>query len=91
MVPLDFPADLQQFLHQEVASGKFRTEEDVVVEAVRRYRDSGTGLTAESTPDVLNWDNLIPIPPHRPGGRLRAHLKMAGRDQPLPADDPWAK
>jgi hypothetical protein len=41
--------------------------------------------------DVLDWDDLIPVAPPRPRGRLRVHLKKAGTDEPLPADDPWAK
>ena len=41
--------------------------------------------------DVLNWDNLIPVPPARPSWRIRVRLKKASRDVPLPAEDPWAK
>src|SRR3990167_5973479 len=46
---------------------------------------------ADNEPDVLDWDNLIPVPPPRPGGHVRVRLKKAGRDHPLPAEDPWAK
>ena len=94
MLPQDLPADVQQFLQQEVACGKFLNEGDVVVEAVRRYRDSDPGsgnVTAEHVSDTLNWDDLIPIPPPRPSGRVHIRVKMVGRDQPLPAEDPWAK
>jgi Arc/MetJ-type ribon-helix-helix transcriptional regulator len=94
MLSQDFPADVQQFLLQEVASGKFLNEADVVVEAVRRYRDSDASATeviAEHEYDTLNWDDLIPVPPARPSGRVRVRVKMVGRDQPLPAEDPWAK
>jgi hypothetical protein len=91
---LDFPADVQQFLRQEVASGKFPSEAEVVVAALRRYRDSdacSTGELVDHEPDVLNWDDLIPVPPDRPGGPLPVRFAMAGRDKPLPADDPWVK
>ena len=94
MFPQDFPADVQHFLQQEVASGKFLNEADVVVAAVRQYRDSDSGLgdvTAENVSDTLNWDDLIPIPPARPSGRVHVRLKMVGRDRPLPAEDPFAK
>jgi putative addiction module CopG family antidote len=35
-----FPPDLQQFVQQEVASGRYRDEGELVQEAVRFYRDS---------------------------------------------------
>ena len=41
--------------------------------------------------DVLGWENLIPVAPARPGGRIQVRLKKTRRDQPLPAEDPWAK
>ena len=92
MSSLNFPADIQQFLQQEVANGKFPSETDVVVAAVRHYRNSdGFVEPIARDSDVLNWDNLIPVPPDRPGGRLHARVTSAGRDTPLPADDPWAK
>jgi Arc/MetJ-type ribon-helix-helix transcriptional regulator len=94
MLSQDFPADVQQFLQHEVASGKFGSEADVVVAAIRRYRDSDPGLggqSAEHEPDILNWDDLIPTPPDRPSGRVHVRLKMVGRDRPLPAEDPFAK
>jgi hypothetical protein len=47
--------------------------------------------TAAARDDVLDWDNLIPVPPVRPGGRIQIRLKKARRDLPLPAEDPWAK
>ena len=40
--------------------------------------------------DVLNWDNLIPVAPARPSGRIKVRLKNLGRDRPQPAEDPWA-
>ena len=49
-------------------------------------RDSDAGQH-----DVLDWDNLIPVAPARPTGRIRVRLKKARRDEPLPAEDPWAK
>jgi Arc/MetJ-type ribon-helix-helix transcriptional regulator len=96
MPSYDFPTDVQTFLQQEVASGKFPNETDAVVAAVRQYRDSDaapgpTEGTAEDASDTLNWDDLIPEPPTRPSGRVRVRLKTAGRDRPLPAEDPWVK
>ena len=41
--------------------------------------------------DVLNGDDLIPVAPARPGGRIRVRVKKAQRDKPAPAEDPWAK
>jgi len=52
-------------------------------------RDSAD--TACQDQDVLNWDNLIPVAPDRPCGRIQVRLKKARRDKPAPADDPWAK
>lgn len=42
-------------------------------------------------PDVLDWENLIPLAPARPGGKIQVQLKRRGRDRPLPAEDPWAE
>jgi hypothetical protein len=46
---------------------------------------------ANNESDVFDWGNLIPVPPPRPGGHVRVRLKKAGRSQPVPAEDPWAK
>lgn len=35
-----FPPDVQQFVRQEIARGNFRNEQELVVQAVRRLRDS---------------------------------------------------
>jgi Arc/MetJ-type ribon-helix-helix transcriptional regulator len=35
-----FPPDLQQFVTEELASGHYRSEDELLVEAVRFYRDS---------------------------------------------------
>jgi hypothetical protein len=97
MLTLSLPADVQQYLEQEVAMGKYPSEADLVVVAVRRFRDSNGDMPqcrehgAEDHQDVLNWDNLIPVPPERPGGRICVNLKSAGRDRPLPAENPWAE
>jgi len=48
-------------------------------------------LPTDEEEDVLNWDNLIPVAPATPSGRIRVRLKKASRDVPLPAEDPWAK
>ncbi len=34
------PSDLQQFVREEVASGMYKTEDEVVIEAVRMLRES---------------------------------------------------
>jgi len=38
-----FPPDLQQFVRQEVANGHFRSEDDLLQEAVRLLRDRRLG------------------------------------------------
>jgi Arc/MetJ-type ribon-helix-helix transcriptional regulator len=35
-----FPPDVQQFVRQEIAAGNFRSEQELVVQAVRSLRDS---------------------------------------------------
>jgi hypothetical protein len=87
-----------------VANGTIQLDTDAVLPegtevevAVLSETDSnsnnveGDGLRVAQEPDALNWDDLIPVPPDRPGGRLPVRLVMAGRDKPLPADDPWAE
>ena len=39
-----FPPDLQQFVQEEVASGHYRSEDELVLEAVRYYRESNVRL-----------------------------------------------
>jgi putative addiction module CopG family antidote len=39
MLTLSFPSDIQEFLHEEVATGRYRSEEELVVEAIRRFRE----------------------------------------------------
>ena len=39
MVMLDLPPDVQQFLRDEVAKGKYRSGDELVVQAVRLLRD----------------------------------------------------
>ena len=36
---IDLPPDVQQFLHDEVAGGSYRSKEELVIEAVRLLRD----------------------------------------------------
>ena len=38
------PPDLQQFVREEVASGHYRSEDELVLEAVRYYRESNVRL-----------------------------------------------
>jgi putative addiction module CopG family antidote len=40
-----FPLDIQQFVRQELASGNYSSEEELVVAAVRLLRDSQLRLT----------------------------------------------
>jgi antitoxin ParD1/3/4 len=44
MSTLTFPPDLQEFLRDVVAIGKYRSEEEVVMEAIRRFRDANLRL-----------------------------------------------
>jgi hypothetical protein len=46
---------------------------------------------AGKEPDTLDWSNHIPVPPTRPGGRVRVRLRKAERDHPIPAEDPRTK
>ena len=39
-----FPPDIQQFVREEVASGHYRSEDELVLEAVRYYRESSVRL-----------------------------------------------
>jgi len=39
-----FPHEIQQFVRQELASGHYQSEEELVVEAVRLLRDSNLRL-----------------------------------------------
>ena len=39
MMTIDLPPDVQQFLHDEVAGGSYRSKEELVIEAVRLLRD----------------------------------------------------
>ena len=52
--------------------------------------DADSTDTPYENEDVLNWDNLIPVAPPRPGGRIQVRLKKAQRDGARPAEDPWA-
>ena len=94
MLDQNLPADVQDFLQQEVACGKFSNETEVVVAAVRQFRDSET--VSDDIPDLqsldtMNWDDLIPVPPERPSGRIQVRLKGMGRDRPSPAENPFAE
>ena len=46
--------------------------------------------TSEESEQVLNWDFAIEAEPKRPKGKIRVKLQFAGRDKPLPEEDPWA-
>ena len=52
--------------------------------------DANSTDTPYENEDVLSWDNLIPVAPPRPGGRIRVRLRKVQRDHPPPAEDPWA-
>jgi putative addiction module CopG family antidote len=40
MINLSLPADIEQFVHQAVADGKYPNEQEVVTDAIRLLRDS---------------------------------------------------
>lgn len=44
MLTVDLPPDVQQFVHDEVARGSYRTPEELVIEAVRLLRDGSRRL-----------------------------------------------
>ena len=44
----------------------------------------------EREDDVLESDNLIPVPPQRAIRTRKVRLIKRGKDRPQPADDPWA-
>ena len=45
-MPMSLPQDLQQFVQQELACGRYRSEEDVVCEALRLLRERERRLQA---------------------------------------------
>ncbi len=45
-LPPSFPPDLQQFVDDQIALGKYSSAEDVVCDAVRRLRDREVKLVA---------------------------------------------
>ena len=52
--------------------------------------DTSSTDTPDENEDVLSWDNLIPVAPPRPSGRIRVRLKKVQRDDRPCAEDPWA-
>ena len=46
--------------------------------------------TSEELEQVLDWDFAIEAEPKRPKGTITVTLQFAGRDKPLPEEDPWA-
>ena len=44
----------------------------------------------ESEDHFLKSDNLIPVPPQRSSRTRKVRLIKRGKDQPQPAEDPWA-
>ena len=39
---ISFPPDIEEYIHQAVASGRYRDEQDVVLDALRFLRDSSS-------------------------------------------------
>jgi putative addiction module CopG family antidote len=39
MISVDLPSDIEQFVHQAVSGGKYRSEQEVVLDAIRCLRD----------------------------------------------------
>jgi hypothetical protein len=72
-----------------------RSEEEGMMDPRPNDGPTDSGVENDAAPaeqeDVLDWDNLIPIAPARPSGRIQVRLKKTGRDRPLPAEDPWAE
>ena len=46
--------------------------------------------TSEDLEQVLDWEFAIESEPKRPKGTTQVTLQFAGRDRPLPEEDPWA-
>ena len=46
--------------------------------------------TPQELEQVLDWDFAIEAEPKRPKGTIEVTLQFAGRDKPLPEEDPWA-
>ena len=45
---------------------------------------------SEESEQVLDWEFAIEAEPKRPKGTIHVTLQFAGRDKPLPEEDPWA-
>jgi len=71
-------------------SGSDRVQESRS-DSLPKDSDRESADTACQQPDVLNWEDLIPVAPPRPSGRIQVRLKKARKDGPASADDPWAK
>ena len=46
--------------------------------------------TDEESEQVLDWDFAVEAEPPRPERTIQVKLQFAGRDGPLPEEDPWA-
>jgi hypothetical protein len=87
-------ADVLRQVEQLLAAAE-QSEEERVMDSRREELQMGSEVENGPPPadqqDVLDWDDLIPIAPARPNGRIQVRLKKTGRDRPFPAEDPWAK
>jgi len=61
------------------------------LEDVSRNCDNAAEAQASAKHEVIEWDDLIPEPPTRPSGRISVRLRKSERDEPLPAESPWAE
>lgn len=46
--------------------------------------------SSEELEQILNWDFAIEAEPKRRTGTIQVTLEFAGRDKPLPEENPWA-
>ena len=53
--------------------------------------DAATDEGPFAEDEAIEWEDLIPEAPARPSGRIPVRLRKAGRDKPLPAENPWAE
>lgn len=93
----EFRRRMEQLLAELHVAGRGEVQADDGVTMKRDSADAAdtTRLEAEESGgggnDVLDWEDLIPVAPARPGGKIQVRLKRRGRDRPLPAEDPWAE
>ncbi len=61
---IHLPADLENFLHEEVRNGRFASESDAVTEAIRRLKVESHAMSSSQTPPPENrpiWEVFAEI------------------------------